>query len=392
MQKLIFPLSAVVVCAGIAHAQTVVYEQLPEAADLSGFFATTNHINDQRLADDFTLASDTSISELTWWGFVFDPASPFDTGLATITNFVVQFYAADGIGGLPSTLIAGETIPLANITTTIFGNSGFNGDTFEFTASLATPVALNGAIPDEIPYWVAINATMANTGLNDPIYVWLFQGDGGGTGTLGDGFFAGDGVAPNLADGIWESVVAPLNGLSFQLSAGVDSDGDGLLDSTEIDIASGGSCPDPFNPDSDGDTLSDGAEVTAGTNPCLADTDGDGLPDNLDPNPTNPDIAMGDFEFVARVVANEIAAADIALFTGPNANASRGRSNSLSTRVHNAANAITIGDYATAADLLDGVYVRLDGDPEPNDWMEPSTEKDLLADYVLLLLTIALGG
>jgi uncharacterized protein (DUF1800 family) len=53
-----------------------------------------------------------------------------------------------------------------------------------------------------------------------------------------------------------------------------DTDGDGLLDSTE-------SVANALNADSDGDGLSDGAEVNAPipTNPNLADTDGDGVSD-----------------------------------------------------------------------------------------------------------------
>lgn len=411
MQKFVSTVSVAVMCAGIAQAQSVVYEQSPAAPNLSGPFATTNHSNDQRIADDFTLAANSSVSDLTWWGWIYDPASPFDRTLGTVDNFVIQFYEADGVGGVPGTFIAGETITMANITASVFGGSGFGGDTFEFTASLATPVALNAGTQ----YWVAINATMANTGVWDPIYTWLWQGAGGGT--LGDGSFAADG-ATGPFDGIWEGPLAAgsNNGLSFQLTAGVildtdadglsdadeaiygtnplnpDTDGDGLLDGTEVDLAIAGSCLDPLNADSDGDTLFDGTEVALGTDPCNVDTDGDGLPDALDPNPTNPDIAMGDFEYVTRFVADEIAATDTSLFTGNNANASKGKRNSLSTRVHNAANAIARGDYATAADLLNGVYVRLDGDPQPKDWMAPSAEQEALAEYVLLLLTIALGG
>jgi hypothetical protein len=40
--------------------------------------------------------------------------------------------------------------------------------------------------------------------------------------------------------------------------------------------------------DSDGDGLSDSDEIAQGTNPYLRDTDGDELPDNLDPLPLDP--------------------------------------------------------------------------------------------------------
>ena len=55
-----------------------------------------------------------------------------------------------------------------------------------------------------------------------------------------------------------------------------DTDGDGLTDAKEI-VQYG---TDPLNPDTDGDTLSDGAEVnTHGTDPKKTDTDGDGMGD-----------------------------------------------------------------------------------------------------------------
>ena len=56
-----------------------------------------------------------------------------------------------------------------------------------------------------------------------------------------------------------------------------DTDGDGLEDGAEVNTHG----TTPTNADSDGDTLSDGDEVnTHGTNPALADTDEDGYADN----------------------------------------------------------------------------------------------------------------
>jgi hypothetical protein len=56
----------------------------------------------------------------------------------------------------------------------------------------------------------------------------------------------------------------------------IDSDGDGIPDEMEKTITR----TDPNKPDTDGDGLTDGAEVfTYKTNPLSADTDGDGLSD-----------------------------------------------------------------------------------------------------------------
>jgi Tol biopolymer transport system component len=90
--------------------------------------------------------------------------------------------------------------------------------------------------------------------------------------TDGDGLLDGEEVRTHLTD--------PL------LS---DTDGDGLLDGDEVHIH----LTDPLNPDTDGDGLNDGDEVTFGTNPLQADTDQDGLLDGQEnqncPHWLNPD-------------------------------------------------------------------------------------------------------
>lgn len=76
-----------------------------------------------------------------------------------------------------------------------------------------------------------------------------------------------------------------------------DTDNDGILDNidnclsvsnasqlnTDFDLL-GNSC----DSDDDNDGLSDAAEAILGTNPLLVDTDGDGLSDSTDPNPLTP--------------------------------------------------------------------------------------------------------
>ena len=89
-----------------------------------------------------------------------------------------------------------------------------------------------------------------------------------------------------------------------------DSDGDGISDYYEKAMASGRlvlgtGAPlygiDYLNPDSDNDNLLDGQEITViqsggkvyvmmTSNPTLADTDGDGLQDDIDPRPLIPDM------------------------------------------------------------------------------------------------------
>jgi hypothetical protein len=80
--------------------------------------------------------------------------------------------------------------------------------------------------------------------------------------------------------------------LVYQVPA-VDTDGDGLSDSAEIEIYG----TDPNDPDTDGDGLSDGAEIqTYQTNPLAIDSDGDGLNDGAEVGTyhTNPNQADTD--------------------------------------------------------------------------------------------------
>lgn len=167
-----------------------------------------------------------------------------------------------------------------------------------------------------------------------------------------------------------------------------DTDNDGLLDGTEIDIGT-----DPLNPDTDGDGLTDGFEVTAtGTDPLVIDTDGDGLTDLEDPTPLVPG-ATGDWlEEQTRLLADAIAATDLGDFNGPNNNANKGRRNSLSNRVRNAAKAIAHDDYDDAIDLLYGVLDRMDGNEDEPDWIIASPAKDDLSDETSTLIALLILG
>lgn len=168
-----------------------------------------------------------------------------------------------------------------------------------------------------------------------------------------------------------------------------DTDGDGLTDSTEVDIAMGSGCPDPLNPDSDGDTLSDGEEVLVlGTDPCNVDTDGDGLRDDIDDLPTVPGATSGFLEDFARDLAGAIRALDPGLFNGPNNNANKGRRNALANRAATAANLIVDDDIDGAIDALQSLLAKIDGESPPPDWMEDSPPKTQFAAEVELLIVL----
>ena len=152
----------------------------------------------------------------------------------------------------------------------------------------------------------------------------------------------------------------------------------------------GSGCPDPLNPDTDGDLLLDGDEVASvpSTNPCAFDTDGDGLSDTIDPDPTIPSTSSGSLEDATRALADLIDGFDVGLFSGPNDNARKGRQNSMSSRVRNAANAIAQDDDNGAVATLTSILKQIDGVSPPPDWMEGSPEKTVLAQAIAALIVL----
>lgn len=167
-----------------------------------------------------------------------------------------------------------------------------------------------------------------------------------------------------------------------------DTDNDGLDDGTEVDVADGSGCPDPLNPDSDGDNLLDGFEVFLGTNPCNADTDGDGIQDDIDPSTLDPGVPGDEIELELRDVALIVDAIAIGLIDAPNTNSAEGRRNAMSNKLNTAANAVANGDFAGAIDELLSLLAKLDGDPQPKDWMTASDTRDALVLEIELLILI----
>lgn len=167
-----------------------------------------------------------------------------------------------------------------------------------------------------------------------------------------------------------------------------DSDGDGLLDGTEVDIAEGTGCPDPLAFDSDFDGISDGDEITLDTSPCLVDTDGDGVSDLDDPTPTVPGVTSGFLEDATRDAATAVEAINLSVFSGPNNNANRGRQNSLSTRLQQAANSIAKGKTNSALSKLANVLERVDGEANPGDWIDAGPEQEALEAEIELLIAL----
>ena len=157
-------------------------------------------------------------------------------------------------------------------------------------------------------------------GLTDGIEVYLYQTNPKKPDTDGDGINDGDevnkwGTNPNNKDtdgdgmgDLYEVAHPCLYAKVNDAAAGPD--GDGLTNAQEARWAptratrtrTATACwtaprpvllPEPVVADAAGDADSDGLtnaqEMAAGSNPCKADTDGDGLNDKVDPWPLSPD-------------------------------------------------------------------------------------------------------
>lgn len=228
--------------------------------------------------------------------------------------------------------------------------------------------------------WIIFRARLSPGGLHAAVVLHIDQctGDADGDGECDD--VDADDDNDGLSD-VEETQYGtdPLN---------PDSDADGLLDGTEVDIAMGSGCPSPLDEDSDDDTLLDAEEIDAMTNPCNPDTDGDGLSDAVDPTPLDAGAPNSFLEEAALAVMTTIGALDLTLFTGPNERANRGRQTALGNRAMEAAIAIAGGDIAGAISELTDLLAKVDGQSPPPDWLEASPAQAALAEEVELLIAL----
>ncbi len=123
------------------------------------------------------------------------------------------------------------------------------------------------------------------------------------------------------------------------------------------------------------------------------DTDGDGVPDNVDPEPLDPGIQ----DFIATelrtLCLDFVAELDLSVIDAKNNNARKGRRNAMCNKLSAAANATASGDIQSAIDQLTSLLAKVDGDPQPKDWMVASPQKDFLRDElagVVILLEFLL--
>jgi len=85
-----------------------------------------------------------------------------------------------------------------------------------------------------------------------------------------------------------------------------------------------------------------------------------------------------------------VLALDLSKFDAPNSNAAKGRRKAMSNKLNAAANLTAEGDHAGAIDELLSILQKLDGDPNPPDWMFPGTCRDDLRDEIAEMIALLL--
>ncbi len=181
----------------------------------------------------------------------------------------------------------------------------------------------------------------------------------------------------------------------------IDTDADGLEDGAEVELVLNGDfpCLNPLDPDSDIDGLTDGEEISVlSTSPCNTDTDEDGVPDGLDPYPTDPNGTEDALEMMIRDLACDVHNLALDEFVGPVWNPYMRRGNlvrriqraALVTKLQIAAGKVRRDRFSAANHVVECVYARVDSEPCPEDWLVEdeageTTKADIAAQVELIL-------
>jgi hypothetical protein len=79
---------------------------------------------------------------------------------------------------------------------------------------------------------------------------------------------------------------------------------------------------------------------------------------------------------------------DLSRIDAKNDNARAGRRNAMCNKLNAAANAVAAGDYDDAIDQLDSLLGKLDGLPEPEDWMTDSSEREAIVSAIWEMIVL----
>lgn len=149
--------------AGVAHgsANPVVYQQGPSGAPnaYASQFDTGGNGDFSKVYDDFSLAVDTTITDIHWFGQYFSGSRT--TG---VDSFLIQFWSDSNAA--PGSVLYAATVSSASETLV-------SGDTYSYDVDLANVFLAQAGTT----YWVSIQATM----LFPPQWGWSEGTGGNGT-------------------------------------------------------------------------------------------------------------------------------------------------------------------------------------------------------------------
>jgi hypothetical protein len=225
---------------------SVIYEQLfdPEPpVDLEG--GVSDGIPDQfydvQVADNFVLASGTTINGAYWTGFSENFSTP---DLSNFDSFAVRIYADDGADS-PGDLLLEEIIPLAETNPVLLdeGGSVTDSDVYEFSVEFAELELEPGT------YWLSVGSI--NTDPSGDAFVWAAGLEGDGLTMLDFGW-----------DGMWEPASIGGPPVDIDMAFAIQAIGD--------------DCPEDFD---GGGTVgfNDLTFLLGSWGTPLADLDGDGV-------------------------------------------------------------------------------------------------------------------
>lgn len=116
----------------------VVYEQTPPDNNLDGIFS---NINGQKVADDFVLSQDSTVTGVTWYGY-YEEAT-LDSGLS-FADFTIDFLSDSN--GLPDSSIGLQTVTATLSDTGLDSTGSFVGRTiYEFAVILPSSVSIGAS-------------------------------------------------------------------------------------------------------------------------------------------------------------------------------------------------------------------------------------------------------
>lgn len=195
----------------------------------------------------------------------------------------------------------------------------------------------------------------------------------------------------------WEEDADSMFVLAYEMDNCPDTINPGQEDTDRDEVGDAcDNCPDDYNPKSDWIDVNGLVHINEQPDfdldgmgdACDPDDDDDGIPDDIDPFPTDPEGTEDYVESVLRDEASTISEFDLSTIEAPNDNAAEGRRNAMSNKVSSAANAVASGDIEGAIEQLNSLLLKLDGDPKPKDWMAESPEKEQLLQEVVDLIEL----